>query len=341
MVSGCAKSNDIMDGPKQLSDDFFVTVAKVGKSLPGAGVIKLQSVDTETSCEDALKIAVCETDATTEQITSNYSSIQCAADSSKYVPALMNIYSEMPEKMRLSLCTLDRVFISDGIQSTAFASSVTDSMGRTTGGYVGMRKGTFLSQPKSSQIVTWKEQLAFGGSTQFLANDPKLVQLDYDLKMSTLKSDGLFYVLMHELGHLIDFNNNINNRMGMQTAWSRLSWSNGAPSPDATFAMQEDFCYYNCTTYLNARDAKEIYTSLSKSAFVTTYAAFSPYEDFAENWAWHMMEMSKSPNYTITIPGEGTIDMNQSFKSNAKVQKKQAFVDQLWNKAGLVIDNRH
>ena len=88
------------------------------------------------------------------------------------------------------------------------------------------------------------------------------------------------------------------------------------------------------------RDAKAIYTSLSQSAFVTTYAAQSSYEDFAENWAWHMMELTKDPNFVITVPGEGAIDMNQIFKSNSKIRAKFEFVDRLWNDPQLVIDNR-
>jgi hypothetical protein len=341
LVTGCGASNGVSQLPKQLSDDFYVTVAKVGKALPASAVLKLQPVDDKASCEQALTQAVCETNASAQQITYGYASIKCSPQSSKYVPALMDIYEEMPEKMRASLCSLDRVFISDGITSTAFASSITDSFGNTTGGYIGMRKGTFLSQPTSAQIVSWKEQLAYGGSTVFLANDPKLVQINYDLKLSVLKSDGLFYVLMHELGHLIDFNNHVNSQSSAATAWARMSWENAqTPLADATFTHRDDFCFYNCSSYLDPRDAKAIYTSLSESGFVTTYAAQTPYEDFAENWAWHMMELSKSPNYTITIPGEGTVDMNQVFKSNAKIQKKIDFVDRLWNDPKLVIDNR-
>ncbi len=341
-ISGCSSSNDVGNVTKQLSDDFFVTVADIGGSLPGSAVLKLDDVSDKTSCEKALTRAVCETNATAQQISYRYNSIQCGAKSAQYVPALMEIYEEMPERMRLSLCTLDRVFISDGITSTAFASSVTDSFGTTTGGYIGMRKATFLAQPTSAQIVSWKEQLAFGGSTEFLANDPKLVQINYDLKMSVLKSDGLFYVLMHELGHLIDFNNNVNSRSGWSTDWSKMSWSDSeSPIASATFLHRDDFCFYNCQSYLNPSDAKAIYDSLSQSAFVTTYAAQTPYEDFAENWAWHMMEISKSPNYTITVPGQGTVDMNEVFRANPKVRAKMDVVEQMWNDPKTVIDNRH
>jgi hypothetical protein len=53
-----------------------------------------------------------------------------------------------------------------------------------------------------------------------------------------------------------------------------------------------------------------------------------------------MMELAKSPDYTITVPGEGTVDMNRAFKSNAKIREKIEFVDRLWNDPKLVIDNR-
>lgn len=323
-----------------LAEDFFVTVLPADQHLVMAVAPATGAVPTRAECETHLTQAVCETTVGADQILRNYSRVKCSGNGAQYVPALMSIYDEMPALMRPSLCSLDRVFLSDGITSTAFASSVTDQLGRRLGGYVGMRRGTFLQQPSTHDLVTWKEQLAYGGSPQFLSNDPKLVQIEYNLKMSTLKTDGLFYVLMHELGHLIDFGNHI-NADGRMTDWNQLSWQNDdAPFANATFYKRDDFCFYNCQQFLNPSDAKQIYSSLQQSAFVSSYSASNPWEDFAEFWAWRMMLEFKSPDYKITVPGAGTFNMMPAFAQNAKIKQKIDFVTALWNSPTLKVDNR-
>lgn len=363
---GCSASAKFTSVPKhllqplpiQLSDDFFVTVAEAGQVVPADAFLLQNSLKNPLqnplknpwqklsgdpiACQDQLKRAVCETFASTFEITHSYASVQCSPDSAKYVPFLMQIFDEMPEKMRISLCSLDRVFVSDNITSVAFASSVTNELGQVTGGYIGMRKGTFVSQPSASQILSWKEQLAYGGSKTFLANDSALVQLHYGFKMSTLKADGIFYVLMHEMGHLIDFNNHINSASGFATAWTKLSWQNDSlPLADSTFYRRDDICFYECRKPpLDPSEASKIYSSMKESAFITSYSSQNSWEDFAENWAWRILENEKSPDYQIEIPGSGIIDMNDVFRTNAKVQAKMRFIDQLWNDPKLVIDNR-
>ena len=322
-----------------LSEDFFVTVVPEGQALAStkAGT---RAITSRADCEAHITKAVCETTAGTAQISNDYANVKCSANGAQYVPALMNIFDEMPDLMRPSLCSLERIFLSDAIPSTAFASAVTDSLGQRIGGYVGMRRQTFLQQPTSAALVSWKEQLAYGGSTAFLANDPKLVQINYDLKMSTLKSDGLFYVLMHELGHLIDFGNRI-NADGQSTAWNQISWqSDDSPLATATFFKRDDFCFYNCRSYLKPADAKQIYSSLQQSSFVTSYSSSNPWEDFAEFWAWRLMLEFKNPNYEITVPGEGTFKMMPVFKQNAKIAEKLKFVQDLWDSPTLKVDNR-
>ncbi len=337
LAQGCSRQKET----RQLAPDFYVTVvSNEFKSRFDLAPIGDLSPASRTACELSLRQALCETTSATSQITRNPLSVKCSADSDKYLPALMEIYDETPEKMRLSLCTIEKVFISDNITSTAFASSITNPFGQIVGALVGFKKQSFVQQPSSHDLVSWKEQLAYGGSTEFLANDPKLVQIDYDLKLTTLKKDGLFYVLMHELGHLIDFNNQVNSRFS-PTAWSKLSWRTSDRALEtAGFKHQDEFCFYECDRYLAASQAQEIYASLQESAFITTYAGMSNYEDFAEFWVWHLILGTKSPQFTITIPGVATLDMMPVFTQNAKIKAKLDFVESLWVSPTLKIDNR-
>lgn len=326
---------------RQLSHDFFVSTVDVKPSRNLNQPLTIRWNGSRADCEANFKRAVCETTATTEDIAADYDSVTCLGDGSQYVPKLMEIYDETPDKMRASLCTLSRIFISDAITSIAFATALTDRFGNNVGGYIGMRKQTYIGEPSAHDIVSWKEQLAFGGSRTFLSNDPKLVQITYDLKMSTLKSDGIFYVLTHELGHLIDFKNEVNSRWGSDTDWSELSWAafSGRPLSNATFYLRDDFCFYNCASHLDPADAKAIYTSLQKSGFLSTYAASNAFEDFAEFWAWHLLRLYKNPHYTIEVPGEGVFEMDPIFTDNPLIKAKIDFIDKLWMSPALKVAN--
>jgi hypothetical protein len=332
------------DKSRQISQDFFVSAAPEDFQRPA--VVKANGKVDRSACEESLSRALCETDSTSGQISANWSRIPCSPKSTDFLPILMRIYDETPDMMRVSLCSLDRIFLSNQIPSTAFASSIVDSNGVMVGGYVGFRKESFLKQPSSLALMTWKEQLAFGGSSQFLSNDPTLVQMNYNLKMEALDADGLFYVLMHELGHLIDFNNGINmgsrqvSNRPSSMAWKNLSWlSDASPLAEAKFLMQDQFCFYNCEKALDIANAIEIYSSLSKSGFVTSYSGTNPIEDFAEFWAWHLALKYKNAEFIAEVPGSGKIDLTHSWPQNQLIQKKLAFIDQLWNSSTLKVDN--
>ena len=149
-------------------------------------------------------------------------------------------------------------------------------------------------------------------------------------------------VLMHELGHLIDFNNDVNSSSGSVTEWSRFSWDAGSSTPlhQATFYTRDDFCFYDCRSFLSPSAAAEIYTSLQNSAFITTYSSSNPWEDFADFWTWHLMIQYKNPDFEITVPGEITLKMNEGFSSNPQIKSKLDFIGRLWNSTELKVDNR-
>ncbi len=335
VLAGCSRPTSTAH---TLSTDFFITQLNSSQNLASQAFAK--PAKTRAECEASLTKAVCETNATMKEISQNYGNIQCETNPEQFVPALMAIYDETPELMRPSLCSLDRVFISDQIISVAFASVVTDSLQRRIGGYIGMRRASFLKQPSARELFTWKEQLAYGGSKKFLSNDPNLVQINSSFQMSKLPSDGLFYVLMHELGHLIDFGNQIDSEL-KSTAWSRLSWdSSDAPLSSATYSHRDEFCFYDCVKFVSRSDAKEIYTSLQASAFITTYSSFNTWEDFAEFWVWRLMLDTKNPKYEVAIQGETPIDLVQTLNTNSKIKRKLDFVSELWNSTTLKVENR-
>lgn len=342
LAAACSKP---ADGVQHGSDDFFITVASADWKTPFTLAL---DDDSREACEEALSRAVCETEASTREIQSGLERVVCNANSKRHLPAMMSIVDELPERLRPSLCSVYRVFISDNIPSTAFASPITKPGSKEpAGAYIGVRKSTFLQQPTARALVTWKEQMAFGGSQEFLSNDPDLIQIDYGLK-TTLTSDGLFYVLVHELGHLIDFNNAVSARGCANPARCRpragsfaaLSWLNDRqPMTEGTFALRDLFCFYGCAKHLPAEKAKDVYESLPKSAFITTYSGMNPVEDFAEFFTWNLMIKHKSPNLRYKVPGQAVISMMPALRANPRIARKLDYVDRLWSSPTLKIRN--
>jgi hypothetical protein len=343
--AGCTKAA----APASADNDFFATKAPANWQAEFA-----LSGNTLADCEEALSHAVCETDASTDEIQMNLTGIQCSPNSKQYLPTVMKIVTEMPERLRPSICSVYRLFISDNIPSTAFASPIINSStGKIQGAYIGSRKSTFVMQPSISALATWKEQLVYGGSTQFLNNDPQLVQLSYGLNSSLADKDALFYVLVHELGHLIDFNNSINqtncgdglhsrsgNCQPLPGTWGTMSWEKtDTPLAGYEYYMREFFCFYGCSSHIDMKHATNIYQSMQQSAFITSYSGVNPMEDFAEFWAWYVMIHYKDPHFKITVPGESEIDMNLAFTQNPKIMRKLEYIDRLWNSPALKVKN--
>ena len=196
-------------------------------------------------------------------------------------------------------------------------------------------------------LVTWKEQGGvFGAGLGYLKGNPAYPQISYNLKMTYIpQDDGFFYVLIHELGHVIDFYNHISDNGG---TWMALSWQAQDPNainPDmgnplvtGAFWQQTNLCWEGACPSPGAvslKDAAKFYQSLRASAFPTAYAGFSRLEDFAENWAWYVMRKFKSPNYQVSIPGEGNLDLNGMFVTSPMLARKQAYIDHLWTDPSL------
>lgn len=324
-------STSANDGDFYIIEEGFEPLAEPYADL-GAGKT---SVTDRATCQEHMARIVCETRSDINQIIFNRSSVRCRAHSADYTQVLMQLYDETPEMMRRSLCTLERIYLSDNIYSVAFASAITDRSGRYRGGFIGFRKQSFLEQPSAAELVSWKEQMIYGGSSRFLSNDLDLVQISYDAKMQKLPNDGLFYVLMHELAHLID----LQNRISESRQWMGLSWrSLTVPRSSRGFERQMEICFYNCARHINPRHMWNIYSSLQKSGFVSVYAGTRPLEDFAETWAWYLLRKYKSPDYRITVPGKGEIDMNAAF-DNPFIAEKMGFIEALWNSPALKIEN--
>jgi hypothetical protein len=277
-------------------------------------------------CEAQLKAALCVTSAPKHEIAYAWDKVACAPDSDRYLPAALELYRELPAPMRPLYCSLKRIFLSDALESVAFAT-VTMKAGEINGAYIAIRRASFSESLTASGLLTWKEQLNFGGSKTYLAHDPGLVELSYGFHLDNPRMDALLYVTLHELGHVVDFQNKLSEPGGR---WFSSSWATAQmPLPEAHFDGQEKICYYRCQKTIVPADAPALYASLKESAFITTYSGLSPREDFAEFWAWYLLREYKSADYRIRIPGQGEIEMNSVFTENPRVKQKMDLIREI------------
>lgn len=282
---------------------------------------------TPEECEASLRAALCVTSATKVDIAFAWQKVSCETDSDRYLPAAMELYREIPAPIQPLYCSLKRIFLSDSFSSVAFAS-VTMKEGQINGAFVGIRKASFAEPLTASSLLSWKEQLNFGGSKEYLSRDPRLVELRYGFQLENPRMDALLYVLLHELGHVVDFRNSLTRAGGR---WFNLSWATEKmPLPQAYFEGQEKICYYYCKETFPSAAAAGIYASLKRSAFITTYSGLSVREDFAEFWAWYLLREYKGADYRIFLPGEGEIEMNSVFTQNPKVRAKMELMREIF-----------
>lgn len=337
-LAGCGEQHTSKTVP--LTPDFGVTYVSDTWQSPQT---HLDSQITNTSdrhspreqCQERIEKTICVTNQTSQEILRNVGKIKCLPDNSRYVADAMSIYDELPEKMQPLFCSISYIYITDKLASVGLAN-VLYQKNRIVGGYFVLRKSVFDAPPSIPDVLTWKEQLIFGGSRNFLSNNPGLVQVRSDVILKKSKNMTLFYLFTHELAHFLDYKNKI-TREG--SAWTNYSWNPmNIPNESARYSLQNQICFYNCFQYIGADKAHELYSSLKNSAFMTTYAGVNRYEDFAEFWTWYVIRRFKNSSHKVVIPEQGEIELDSIFTENPKIQDKMRMIEAIWNSPDLITE---
>jgi hypothetical protein len=95
--------------PHWLSHDFAVVEAPANWQ-PAGKFFHLVS-DERAQCEAHLREALCVNNETMETLASKWSKVPCDADSADYLPVAMEIYDEMPARIRPLFCSLEKLFL--------------------------------------------------------------------------------------------------------------------------------------------------------------------------------------------------------------------------------------
>ncbi len=239
----------------------------------------------------------------------------CLPGSDQFNKSLEAVHDLLPPQLQKVFCSIEVILVENELASLAYAGT----MGPEPGGaaFMGIRRSLLEKSEKASAVFGWKEQKAFG-----IKSEPfKVVPEGPQVRLSTQTYHStLLYIVAHEFGHILDFANSANDfacedsaacsgKMNQEMAqylvpapgsWGELSWQNAiTPKNLNSFPLWKNLCFYGCEKTLQLTDMVPFYEQLQRSSFHTTYAAVSPWEDFAEHMAFHVMAQDPFFQYRV------------------------------------------
>lgn len=267
---------------------------------------------------------------------------QCQPGSEAYAEVFETLYDNLPESLQKMFCSMRNLYVEKEFYGTAYAGLVYDALGRTKGVKMGIRKSVLDQRLGLSHWASWKEQLSFGGNpadTYTLTDGLPTIETHTDVPVYDL----LYVIVAHEFGHMFDFGNHINNaaiehadHSAQLSPWSKLSWKWGEqPLPEQDFRGRDGLCFYECHgNSLETSQVLGLYDGLYASNFITSYAATNPWDDFAESFAFYVVDKMLQMQYTVNSQQDKSYDMIQKLHSDVFAAKYH-FVEQLIQRSDL------
>jgi hypothetical protein len=225
---------------------------------------------------------------------------------------------------------------------TGYSDFVSDSDGSVVGGFIVLDE-TALDRTANAW-ASWKEGSAFQPSGA-LSLDVRIETPEDDTRINAIR-----YILLHEMGHVIDAVLGVTQVDGGSTEDSRssgffgLSWLNPSSSQgpilpgdtlqsrfDTSWPGRQTLAFY---TFGNSRhtlsEAPVIYEWLGQTNFPTLYAATSPADDFAESFANYVHVVLDKRPYDIRLrQGEHSEDLLGSCWDAPRCASKRVAVEYL------------
>lgn len=297
-------------------EDFYIL--KPGELIVERAHTQRLSLFSDSSCRERIRQVVCLVDPNS----SRGEVRRCQPGSERFAAPIEKIYDVLPDKVQKAFCGLDVILIEDNMEALAYAGIVRkDANSDVVGALIGIRRILVDQNYDATSVLGWKEQKAFGIKAPPFAHMPEGPRVDVRLPQSL---SALHYALVHEIGHIMDFSNDANSFecaanetcnfddpapgefkkfVPKGGSWGSLSWKNILePKDEFRFPLWDKLCFYGCTERLAITDIEPFYSQLAVTNFVTTYAAVSPHEDFAESFTFHVMSLQGEWNYHIETP---------------------------------------
>lgn len=267
-------------------------------------------------------------------LSSEYDRGPCREVAPHVTRSIREVCRQFPPILRKLLLSLDRIGV--GPKQSGIARAGTKFV------YIG--DSVFQPGANLSDLLTWKEQLNFGGS-----HVPGKVSFAFpriEAGIAGWKHELLSYVLAHELGHVWsedaiaeDF---VMNKKGDFVAapgsWCALSWvreddeRGDVPRSDQKFRGFDNFIFYRdgkTPRRVSERELLRTYRGLYASSFLTSYATQNHDEDIAESFAFTVLERSRPMQYRVFLPDGKSWSMAEKLASPQFSGKKSRILSLL------------
>lgn len=296
-----------------------------------------QASSTGQQCLEVAKAAICYVEPASNPM-ETYER-PCLETPKTYEERIINILQKLPEKILPMFCHMKRIYIEKDFLATGYASPFYERV-------PGQDKDNLLAYRYAGWVIGLSEQKIFqNGWTldSFLAHkdqtlfgrnlmDPlpaELPRMEFSSPRFTGEELFLYGVLIHEVGHLIDFANKVNryhwqdcvdenNKMiedclpTVSGTFALFSWSPKMKHrPDSKF-FDRPLCFYSECDHtpewspIPLSRADEFFTELSTHPyFMTSYAPVSPAEDFAETFTQFFMLEDDTLEAEMYFPSSG------------------------------------
>lgn len=316
--------------PNTLKDrDFFIKQSPISPFQKLNNQTQIDSLDEgPISCRENITKVICLVEPTPKD--KDPDQRECLTGSEKYAIYFERLYDNYPPALQKMFCSLKHIFIEKDFFGTAYAAGIYNQDKKMNGAELGIRQSVLDQNLTLSNWASWKEQLSFGGATDSYTITSGLPKIE--TTSETNPEDFLYFVIAHEFGHLFDFANDLNKTKNCtepqneedfpicemeEGGWGAISWQTEMkPKSASEFPLRSSLCFYQCEGKpLSKLEVPQVYSDLSKTDFISAYAATGPFDDIADSLAYFLIAQNPNTNYLVdTLQGQ-TFDIMAKLRS--------------------------
>ncbi|MGE0173637.1 MAG: hypothetical protein AB7T49_12645 [Oligoflexales bacterium] len=329
---------------------------KLKKSNDMIGIRLTEKFDRPTDCRAHIKEALCLVAPDPNhpnEVPDNSKKRSCLGGEGAYVEAFEQLYDNYPPVLQKMFCSLRKIQIEEKFFGTAYANIVWKDEANhvSDGAIMGIRKSVLDEKLTLTRWSSWKEQLSFGGVVDSYTVKDDLPKIETSSKDQI--NDFLYFVVAHEFGHFLDFSNNLNEQINCSKktenpddqvcdfadgSWGSLSWENTKTIlPEFDFELRPELCFYWCDGKTLGKDQIDsVYQGLSNAPFVSTYSTTNARDDFAETFAYRLLNQYVDSKYSLVTPAPAQIryDIIEKLRGE-RMASKVEYVDDVIAKDDL------
>ena len=347
----CAFASDFQQKDQNqrtyLSDDFFIQTVK--PKIDVNPFSTPDSIEELVDCRAKIRSIMCLVEPAEEGQDSEMR--LCQTGGENYAHFFETLFDFFPPVLRQMFCSLDKIFIEKKFIGTAYAGILKDPSGNVTGGVMGIRKSVLDEGLDLATWASWKEQLSYGGVTDSYTPLSHLPMIETSSEMTKV-NDFLYFVVAHEFGHILDFTNEINKTkncpdlLGEQVppecdmdenSWGGIGWATDRrPKTENDFFNRSFLCFYWCNgNSIASENVPRLYSDLFKTDFISTYATTQPWDDFADSFAYFLMNKNLNTTYLIHTNQGTSYDIMAKLRSPVW-NKKFQFLTHFFNRTDVI-----